>query len=473
MLRSDGETAQHTGMSPAQPTPIVSRVLPDGTILETLYDAAAGTTAFAICEPDGATSIATHFDLPDGTRLAPYSPHNNLLASGCVLLPSHLRDISSKEAVLAAIRAYLSRYVELSPEFVDVAPYYALLTWVYDAFSELPYLRFRGDYGTGKTRALTILGSICYKPFFASGASTVSPIFHILDGFRGTLILDEADFKFSDATSELTKILNNGTVDGLPVLRTMTNRHRELNPQAFRVFGPKILAMRESFSDRALESRFLTEETRRRPLPPHIPIHTPLSAREEALELRNTLLAWRFAHRHSIGIDASRLLAGVDARTNQMAIALLSLVDDVEERAHIAAWLSGEDQHWRKAAREAPDRLVLVATLEAFQHATTPYVPVAAIANRYNQMISARGSAPMTNKWVGSVIRTRFGIPTAKSNGVYGIPIGERTRIEAIADRLGVNPTADDEPSSVAADLPSSREAMQIERMGRVASAAN
>ena len=65
---------------------------------------------------------------------------------------------------------------------------------------------FRGDYGTGKTRALLAIGSLCYKPFFASGASTVSPIFHVLDAFGGTLVLDEADLRFSDATADLTKI---------------------------------------------------------------------------------------------------------------------------------------------------------------------------------------------------------------------------------------------------------------------------
>lgn len=54
-----------------------------------------------------------------------------------------------------------------------IAAHYVLLTWVYDAFSDLAYLRFRGDFGTGKTRALLTIGSLCYKPFFASGASTV------------------------------------------------------------------------------------------------------------------------------------------------------------------------------------------------------------------------------------------------------------------------------------------------------------
>src|SRR5262249_59500096 len=92
------------------------------------------------------------------------------------------------------------------------------LTLLYDAFNELPYLRLQGDYGSGKTRALLAIGSLCYKPFFASGASTVSPIFHTLDAFRGTLIFDEADFRFSDEKAEIVKILNNANVPAFPLL---------------------------------------------------------------------------------------------------------------------------------------------------------------------------------------------------------------------------------------------------------------
>jgi len=97
---------------------------------------------------------------------------------------------------------------------------YVLFSWVYDAFNELPYLRLRGDAGSGKTRFLLIVGSLCYKPIFASGASTVSPLFRILDSMRGTLIVDEGDFRFSDEKAELVKILNNGNGRGFPVLRS-------------------------------------------------------------------------------------------------------------------------------------------------------------------------------------------------------------------------------------------------------------
>ena len=46
-----------------------------------------------------------------------------------------------------------------------------------------------------------------------------------------------ADFRFSDERAEIVKILNTGNVAGLPVLRTMMNRDREFNPQAFQVFS--------------------------------------------------------------------------------------------------------------------------------------------------------------------------------------------------------------------------------------------
>ena len=236
----------------AIPTPTISRVCPDGTMIEILYDADLAITSFAVRSPSGETSIEAQVDLPTGERLVPYAPSNNLLTSGCVLLPSEVGEFGDKATLLEQVRAFIHRYVDLSPLYEEIAAHYVLLSWVHDAFNELPYLRFRGNFGTGKTRALLAVGSISYKPFFASGASTVSPIFHILDAFEGTLVLDEADLRFSDATADLSKILNNGNMKGLPVLRTMTNRHRELNPQAFKVFGPKIVGMRESFADEAL-----------------------------------------------------------------------------------------------------------------------------------------------------------------------------------------------------------------------------
>lgn len=426
--------------SPAgDPTPIISRVMPDGTMLETLYDPEEATTALAIGLPACEAVIDSKFVLPSGETLVPYSPRNNLLNAKCVLLPSDIGEFGDKGDLVEDIRRFLRRYVDLTPVFEEIAAHYVLLTWVHDAFNELPYLRFRGDYGSGKTRALIAVGSICYKPFFASGASTVSPLFHVLDAFGATLLLDEADLRFSDATAELTKILNNGNVRGLPVLRTMTNRHKELNPTAFRVFGPKIVAMREGFADRALESRFITEHTGGRPLRADIPIHLPDSLAVEARELRNALLAWRFHARRTVKVAPDRLIAGASPRLNQTALALLALVDDPALRHEIATHLVGE-----QGARHAPgyEARIAHALCAAFEETTAPFVSVADVTERFNSS-SEEFHLPITNKAVGAMVR-RLGIATTKSRGIYVIPQGERSRLASIAARYGIDAVASD-----------------------------
>src|SRR5262249_42446338 len=145
-----------------------------------------------------------------------------------------------------------------------------------------------------KTRFLLTVGSLCYKPMFASGASSVSPLFRMLHALRGTLIIDEGDFRFSDAKAEIIKILNNGNAKGFPVLRTEEAGKGEYDPVAFHVFGPKLVATRGMFQDRALESRCITEDTGGRKLRPDIPLNLPDEYNAEALELRNKLLLFRF-----------------------------------------------------------------------------------------------------------------------------------------------------------------------------------
>lgn len=418
-------------------TPTISRILEDRTLIELVHVPERATTALAVARPDGGVSIEPHLDLPSGERLTPYSPDNALIATGSVLLPSDVGEVMDAGELIAAIRTFLHRYVDLPEVFEVIAAHYVLLSWVYDAFSDLPYLRFRGDFGTGKTRALLAVGSLCYKPFFASGASTVSPIFHIQDAFQGTLVLDEADFRFSDAAAQLTKILNNGTTAGMPVLRTMTNRNRELHPHAFRVFGPKIVAMRERFSDLALESRLLTCETGGRTVRDDIPIHLPAAFHTEARELRNRLLAWRLRSRFSVGPDPSRAATGVSARYRQSSLALLSLIDEADVRAAITRELAGEEARVLNERADTLEAAMLSAIEETFEDARGPHASVNAIATRFNMTSAEELGRPMTNKWVGGFIRKRLRLATLKSGGVYVVPATERGKLGAMLARYG------------------------------------
>lgn len=413
----------------AQSSPTISRTLPDGTLIELIHDVGMAATALAICPPDAEPSIVDRLSVSDNEVLLPYAADNNLLTSGCVVLPSDVAEMCGKAELLADIKAFIHRYVALSPLFEEIAAHYILLSWVYDAFNEVPYLRLAGDYGSGKTRALLVLGSLTYKGFFASGASTVSPIFHILHEFGGTLLLDEGDLRASDRTADLTKILNNGTMKGLPVLRTMTNRHRELNPQAFRVFGPKIVAMRGRFEDDALESRFLTEPMMPTAMRADIPLHLPDAMKVEASELRNRLLSWRFRYRHQISIDPDRAIRGLSPRGNQMALPLLALVDDAELRIAIGQRLATAEARATATRAQRPDIAMARVLDQLFREA--PYVPVAKACDAFNQ--ETRASLP--TKSVGHIIRRDLGLATTKTRGVYVVPASERVKVTELMER--------------------------------------
>jgi hypothetical protein len=403
--------------------PVVSRVSGDA-VIELVYDAAARKTALAVSR-DGQCSIESKFQTSTGETLVPYAANNNLIRHECVMLPTEPIACGGKAALLADIEAYLHRYVDVSPIFERVAAHYVLLSWVFDGFSELPYLRFKGDYGSGKTRALIALGSIAYKGFFASAASTVSPIFHTLDTFGGTLILDESDLRHSGKTADLVKILNNGTVKGLPVLRTLQNRHKEFNPAAFSVFGPKIVAMRGTFRDQALESRFFTEEMGVRPLRGDIPIQLPDTLKTEALGLRNRLLHFRLTNLPSIKSDPARLVEGIDPRLNQSALSLASLMDDAELREEFASLLRERQKGLVRARAKSVASRTLAAVAEAFADHQRPFVPLHEIAARINRNTPAE---PVTPRQVGQTLR-EHAVSLRKSHGTIVVPRNEQIPI--------------------------------------------
>lgn len=423
-------------------TPIASAIAPSGLIVELLYRPHEKRTLFAVGK-DGEWRTQANVTLPSGEVLTPYSATNNLIRSGCVLFPSDVERYDSAASLVSEVRAYIDRYVSLSEEFRLIAPWYVLLSWVHDAFNELPYLRFRGDYGTGKTRALITLGSIAYKPIFASAASTPSPIFHTLDSLGGTLVLDEADFRLSDERSDIVKILNNGSVRGMPVLRTIVTKDREFNPRAFTVYGPKIVAMRKDYDDRALESRFLTAETGHMAPSGQVPINLPAAQKEEALTLRNKLLAYRFTTLGHVGIRDEIDWQG-NSRLRQAVIPLLSIIEDDRERegvrkAAIASFVVPE-----MTVSERLD-LDMVATLIAcLADRPSESLGIGTVAERFNTSHQHQPSCPVTPKWVGSFIRQRLRLITLKSNGTYVIPLSEHPKILALAERFALRTEPND-----------------------------
>jgi len=437
------QAAQSVRREIARPT--VSTILPDGTFVEMLHRPAERRTLFCVAA-EGKLRYETSL-VVDGERLVPYSAKNNLLTNQVVLLPSEPVEYGSVDELVAEIEAFIHRYVDVTPLFERIAACYVLLTWVYDAFNELPYLRLRGDPGSGKTRFLLTVGSLCYKPIFASGASSVSPLFRILDAFRGTLVIDEGDFRLSDERAEIIKILNNGNARGFPVLRTEMTSQREFNPTAYAVFGPKLIATRGFFQDRALESRCLTEEMDQARLREDIPINLSGNHKEEALILRNKLLLFRIRNHGRSRPTEDLVDRSIEPRLSQVFVPLLAIVEDPKTRADLRnlARSYNRDLIAERGTDVEAQVLEVIRDILASAQGNPSVKDIASwFADRhgddYERAISPR--------WIGSIIRKRLRLKTQKSHGVFVVPISEQPKLSGLFEKYGVEPQAPAESES-------------------------
>ena len=423
-------------------TPTVSTRLADGTLVEMVYRKPENRTLFCLAR-DGVIRYEPAVTVGDD-KLVPYSAKNNLLKHEVVLLPSEAAEYGNQAELLGRIRAFIHRYVDVAPNFEEIASCYVLFTWVYDSFNELPYLRLRGDAGTGKTRFLLTVGSLCYKPIFASGASTVSPLFRILDAFQGTLLVDEGDFRFSDEKTEIVKILNNGNARGFPVLRSEAVNGKEFSPRAFSVFGPKLVATRGYFEDRALESRCLTENTGGQSLRTDIPLNLTEEYRKESLVLRNQLLMYRLQNvdRHEINPELRDRT--IEPRLAQVFLPLLSVIEDDASRQTLLA--AAKNFHRELVADRGMDReaAVLEIVKELRESAGGAPISIKAIAIGLAERVGDDWDRKITPHWVGYLLRRKLGLRTEKRHGSFVIAETEGAKLASLFTRYGIGPASGD-----------------------------
>lgn len=157
-------------------------VLQDGSIVEMLYDPQKLTSILAVYK-DGKVSLEEKVKLNDSLWFAPLSPKQSILENGFIQFPKEVGDYESNEMLYREIRSFIDRYAKLTPTFLSVVSAYVMMTWLYDRFQTIPYLRLLGMFGTGKSRVLQVVGSVCYKPVFAGGSMSMSALFRTLDSF--------------------------------------------------------------------------------------------------------------------------------------------------------------------------------------------------------------------------------------------------------------------------------------------------
>ena len=250
---------------------------------------------------------------------------------GYIKLPTRPEKYGTVKKLDKELHDHIYKWLDIPETHIKYAIYNIRKSWVYDKFHSLNYLRALGDTGTGKSRYLDTLGYLHYKPIATSGALTSAVLFRVINKWRGTLVIDEADQKKSDETEDLIKIINQGYEKGRPVMRCDKENKNKL--EFFNTYGPKIIATRRAFTDKATESRCMTQVMRQTPRKDIIVNLNEDFFREQEV-LRNKLLMWRFDNYNKIEPNAGEKidLGNIEPRLRQVNIGFVSMfVDDKEE----------------------------------------------------------------------------------------------------------------------------------------------
>lgn len=248
-----------------------------------------------------------------------------------IFLPSGIEEYNSDDKLDEDIDKFIIKWLDIEEEHRKYCIWNIRKSWVYDKFQTLNYLRAIGDLGQGKTRYLRTIGYLHYKPIITSGATTSAPLFRIIDKWRGTMLIDECDLRYSDESVEMIKIINLGFEKGNSIMRCDPNNPKVIN--FFDPYCPKVIVSRKPFEDKATESRCFTnlmDGTNRN----DIPFELNKEFFKEAQSLRNKLLLWRFRNYNSIDISLVHKidLGDIEPRLKQISQGFTPLFSSDESK---------------------------------------------------------------------------------------------------------------------------------------------
>ena len=236
------------------------------------------------------------------------------------------------------------------------------------------------------------------------------------------------------------------------MLRSEVSSRGEFNPRAYAVFGPKIVATRGFFEDRALESRCLTEEMGRNRLRDDVPINLDASHKEEALRIRNKLLLFRFRNLRRPRVAEDLVDRAIEPRLNQIFIPLLSIIDDPAARNDL-----------RELARAYNREMIADRGLETEAHIleiirdklVSPYETRLSVKDITSWFIDRHGTEyekKITTKWIGWIIRKKLGLKTQRQNDGYAIEETEMPKLQRLYERYGLELSGNSTQSQPAGD---------------------
>lgn len=325
---------------------------------------------------------------------------DDLVRGGIVLLPGSPTEYGTDDALIKEIEDFMYQYFEVPKFFKKFLPYLVMFYWVYERFPFIPYLHFLGRTGTGKSTAMEVLGSICYKPIDASGAITIASIFRVASTWKGTLLLDEFTAG-GDNYQEMLSLLKSG-VTNKAVLRVEGEGKKEV--KAYLVKSPKIFTSEKPVSDAGLRSRIIEVKMEQNRL--KVPLYRQNRFLDKAVELRSKLLMWRLRRLSNINLSdieyGFKELQGLTGRVQQVITPIYYMANE-EAKKDIVEFAKEQEVETLRDRRESIDGQLFEIIYENYKADIQP--SLVSIAEKIN-----KGSKfPMTERKLAGIIRKILG----------------------------------------------------------------
>lgn len=350
----------------------------------------------------GTTSTAGEFVYQSRT----YRPIiGDLVDNDIVLLPTGISEYESVENLIKEIKEFMFNYFEVSKFFENFLPYLVLFYWVYERFPFIPYVHFMGKTGTGKTTAMEVLGSICYKPIDASGAITIASIFRITSLWRGTLLLDEFN-PGGETYKEMLSLLKSG-VSNKAVLRVEGDKKKEV--MAYIVKSPKIFTSERPISEAGLRSRLI--EVTMNLNKSRVPLYRQNKFLDKALDLRNKLLLFRFRTLSQINLAEIEYgfpeLQTFQGRVQQV-ITPVYFMADTKSREEILKFAKEQQEETLRERREALEGQLFDLIYTNYKSGTHPSL------KSLSEEVNKGNKYPQSERKISNIIRKVLGFSVRK-----------------------------------------------------------
>lgn len=147
---------------------------------------------------------------------------------------------------------------------------------------------------------------------------------------------------------------------------------------------------------------------------------------------------YRFQTLELIRVDESLVDPGLSPRLNQILIPLLSIIDDDRLQEEVRDSVRSFDQELYAERSASPEAGVLEILAEMLSEQGRANIPVAEVTVTFVGRFGQEYDRPVTNRFIGGILRKRLRLLTYKSHGVYVMPATVKPKVDQLCVRYGV-----------------------------------